>query len=161
MFGTFGTVAKLIIQGNTTSPETAKISQLFSHRHPVIRFIGAAKLPLRMPASTTTASPERTFPLMGSYRWNNGNGINLFGTASGENEPSQLLRSRKITAGTRGVQSAHSQKAVARASPGHSFVNDRGIFLVHSSAKARSTFVDTQRRIEYSHDISKRAHRTP
>src|SRR5579864_3861906 len=102
MFGTFGTVAKLIIQGNTTSPETAKISQLFSHRHPVIRFIGAAKLPLRMPASTTTASPERTFPLMGSYRLNNGTAQILFGTASGENEPSQLLRSRKINAGGRG-----------------------------------------------------------
>ena len=60
-----------------------------------------------------------------------------------------------------GVQSAHSQKGVARASPAHSFLNDRGIFLVQSSAEPRSTFVDTQRRIEYSHDISKRAHRTP
>jgi hypothetical protein len=32
-----------------------------------------------------------------------------------------------------------------------------GIFLVRISAHARSTFVDTQGRIEYSHDVSKRA----
>jgi len=59
-----------------------------------------------------------------------------------------------------GVQSAHSQKGSRASESGHSFLNDRGIFLVPRSAQARSTFVDTQRRIEYSHDISKRAHRT-
>jgi hypothetical protein len=51
-------VAKLITQGKTISPDSAKINQLFSHRHPGMSFIGAAKLPFRIPASVTTPIPD-------------------------------------------------------------------------------------------------------
>src|SRR4029077_10285629 len=44
--------------GKTIRPEKANSSQLFSQRHAAILFIGAAKLPLRMPASVTTAIPH-------------------------------------------------------------------------------------------------------
>src|SRR5260370_12673721 len=47
-------------------PDKANSSQLFSQRHADIRFMGAAKLPWRIPARTTTASPHTTLPLIGS-----------------------------------------------------------------------------------------------
>jgi len=67
----------------------------------------------------------------------------------------------KLLPAEEGAQPAHSQKGSRASESGHSFLNDRGIFMAHSSGLASSTFIDTQRRIEYSHDISKRAHRTP
>src|SRR5579862_107384 len=63
---TFGTVAEVMIHGSTSRPEAAKTSQVFSHCHPVTRFMGAAKLPLRTPARMTTTSPDTTFPLISS-----------------------------------------------------------------------------------------------
>jgi len=53
-----GTVAKLTIHGKTIRPEKANSSQEFSQRHSDIFFMGAAKLPFRMPASVTIAIPH-------------------------------------------------------------------------------------------------------
>ena len=64
--GTFGTVAKLMIQGKISRPDTAKRSQIFSQRHASIRFMGAAKLPFSMPATITTASAHIRCPLIRS-----------------------------------------------------------------------------------------------
>src|SRR6267142_1803842 len=91
----FGTVADVRIHGNTSKPVAAKTNQLFSHRQPVIRLMGAAKLPLRMPPRTTTASPDTTFPLMGSPSLQPLDAVNQH-RVSGENDPSPLHRSRKI-----------------------------------------------------------------
>jgi hypothetical protein len=55
---TFGTVAKLTIHGKMIRPDSAKRSQLFSQRQAGIRFMGAAKLPWRMPAKVTTPIPH-------------------------------------------------------------------------------------------------------
>ena len=44
-----------MIHGKITRPVTAKISQLFSQRQAGIRFIGAAKLPFKRPASDDQA----------------------------------------------------------------------------------------------------------
>src|SRR5580658_5631570 len=91
---TLGTVAKLMIQGNAIRPDRAKMNQLFSHRHFDMRFMGAAKLPCRRPATTTTRRPHTKFPLiiplglLRSPRLICQHTQNTRKTVTGENEPS-------------------------------------------------------------------------
>src|ERR1700745_3741813 len=59
-------VASVMIHGKMIRPVTAKISQLFSQRHAGIRFIGAAKLPFKRPASTTRLNPTTACSVIGS-----------------------------------------------------------------------------------------------
>src|SRR6516225_5055536 len=83
-----------MIQGQMIRPEKANTNQLFSHCHAVRRFIGAAKLPCSMPARTTTASPQTTFPLISAPYVNR---QNMLTRVSGENEPPGLSPSREIS----------------------------------------------------------------
>src|ERR1700691_4214158 len=92
----FGTVAKSTVQGKMIRPENAKSNQLFSQCHADIRFMGAAKLPWRRPAITTTTSPPAQFhPLfppmpLGLLTKRERKGVR------GENEPSVQSSSREI-----------------------------------------------------------------